>query len=374
MSNSAFSPQLVLPTTGLAAGTYGNAFTTLILTVNSSGQITATSAPAINQAGGFINKIRNATMDIWQRGTSITVTAGTSGNAGSYTADGWRLSSTGANVTASRGNNGNPTHYTLTIAGNTGVTNTNVRQRIESFLTDPLNSGICTVQFKIFNNTGASITPTVSINSANAQDDFSATTSIVSGASLQSCANSATTTCAYSFTNNSSSNGLEAIIDFGSSLNAGTKNVSVHSFDLRATPGVTTGLNNNPPPPELRAVGIELPLNQRYYVNTFNPGTAPATGVGVNTQSQLSILACTTTAVGNSVMWHFPVQMRATPSITTYNTVSANANWRDATASTDLTAALFGPFGPQRTLIYVSQAVGAIGNNLSINASASAEL
>ena len=49
-------------------------------------------------AGGLVNKFRNGTMDIWQRGTS-SLTATTSG---AYTADGWIVLPTGASVTCSQ--------------------------------------------------------------------------------------------------------------------------------------------------------------------------------------------------------------------------------------------------------------------------------
>ena len=35
--------------------------------------------------------------------------------------------------------------------------------------------------------------------------------------------------------------------------------------DIRVTPGVSTGVNTNPPPPELRPVAAELVFCQRYY-------------------------------------------------------------------------------------------------------------
>lgn len=382
MSNSAFTPQLIIPTTGVTSGTYGDAFSTLVLTVNNSGQITASTAVPLSRAGGFINKFRNGNFNVAQRGSTGTV-----GTAGAYTLDGWIITPTGASVTWTQaGNQGNYTSPGLIITGNTSVTDVKLSQRIEGrmvadmFNNSTLSTQALTFQIQISNTTGATITPTLTVKYATALDNGTYTGTDLNAVSLQSVANNAISTVAYSWTPSSPNytNSVEVTIDFGNNFGTNTKSIQVRLADIRATPGATTGTNNSPPLPEARPIALELPLNQRYYVNTFNPGTAPATGVGVNTQSQLSLLACTTTSVGNSVMWNFPVQMHHQPSMTLYNTVNANTNWRDASfnagAGTDLTSALFGPFGPQRTLIYVSQAVSAVGNNLSINAAASAEL
>ena len=69
--------------------------------------------------------------------------------------------------------------------------------------------------------------------------------------------------------------------------------------------------------------------------HTFALGTAPATGVNVGA------VQITSTGSGNKdcFTWIFRTPMRGTPTtVTTYNPVSANANWRDTNALADRTA------------------------------------
>jgi hypothetical protein len=54
-------------------------------------------------------------------------------------------------------------------------------------------------------------------------------------------------------------------LGFGSALNAAGRTIYVSDVDFRITPGVIIGLQANPPPPELRPVGIEMAFCQRYY-------------------------------------------------------------------------------------------------------------
>ena len=65
--------------------------------------------------GGHLNKFRNATMDLWQRGTS-SITVSTSG---AYTADGWIVLPTGASVTAAQASGRLLTRNSLQVTGAT---------------------------------------------------------------------------------------------------------------------------------------------------------------------------------------------------------------------------------------------------------------
>ena len=91
-------------------------------------------------------------------------------------------------------------------------------------------------------------------------------TADVNAVSLQSCANGAWTQVAYTFSANAASyNGLEIVFDFGNNFGANTKTIQITELDIRVTPGAPTGLNSNPPPPELRPIGMELAFCQRYF-------------------------------------------------------------------------------------------------------------
>ncbi len=235
-------------------------------------------AEDINQAGygGFRNKFRNPGVDVDQRATNagaMTVTT-----AGAYVTDGHIVVPTGASVTAqqvTRSTIAAQSANALKIVGNTSVTDVQVKLRIESTIAAPLAGQTVTVQCKLRNDTGGAFTPTLSAGSV-AVDSFPAfnglpRTGDVNAASLQSCANGATTQLAYTFAAGASDNmGLEVTFDLGNNFSSNAKSVQLTDFDIRVTPGVTTGLNSNPPPPELRPIASEVVFCQRYFVS-LNP-------------------------------------------------------------------------------------------------------
>ena len=214
--------------------------------------------------GGFVNRLRNGTFDVWQRGTSVVAPS-----TGAYTADGWQISWLGAAPSISRGGQlklSNSSGIVNGIAGNTSSTFT---QRIESNIAASLgpktNAQSVTFQATVFNNMTAAIVPQISVLVPTAVDNFAATTTLLAATNMQSCpGNGAVTTIAYTFSvpANGVVNGLSLNVAFG----AITANfVAMTDCDLRATPGIPVGLNNNPPPPELRPTAMELAFCQRYY-------------------------------------------------------------------------------------------------------------
>jgi len=143
------------------------------------------AAPSANQ-GGFLNKFRNGTMDVWQRGTSGSVTAGNS----AYSADGWIVGAAGATVSWGQGGvrSGGATRVSMSITGASGVTDAFLRQRIEGSIAAPLAGQIVTVQAQVKNNTLSSITPTLTVRRAGSTDVWSSGVSTdVSGQSFQAC-------------------------------------------------------------------------------------------------------------------------------------------------------------------------------------------
>jgi len=91
-------------------------------------------------------------------------------------------------------------------------------------------------------------------------------------------------------------------------------------------------------PFEIRTRSEELALCQRYYQKTFQQGVTPAqaSGSGIGT---IVIRAKTNAASPTSRFVNFPVVMRATPSATFYNPVSANALWYSRSRAADSGAA-----------------------------------
>lgn len=267
---------------------------------------------SIGGPGGTVNKFRNGTMDVWQRGTS-SLTATTSG---AYAADGWIVLPAGASVTASQAAGRLLTKSSLQVTGASSVTDLIIKQRIESLIAAAFCSQTVTVQAQVYNNTGGSITPTLTVKHAGSQDSWGSPTTDVNAVSLQACANGAWTQVAYTFSANASSyNGLEISFDFGNNFGANTKSVQITECDIRVTPGASTGLNSNPPPPELRPVAVEMPFCLRYlFVKQLVGSGTPAASFGMVNSAGTS-----------AYLWiPFPGgSMRATPSVS----YSATSDW-----------------------------------------------
>lgn len=279
--------------------------------INSSTGL-ASMSPAV--AFGFANRFRNGTMDIAQRGAGpLTVST-----SGAYTLDGWIVLPSGASVSAQQVSGRGPTLYSLKATGATSVTDVVVKQRIESFMAAVLAGQTITVQAQIYNSTGAAITPTLTVRHANTADTWSSSTADVSAVSLQSCANGAWTKVAYTYTDpGTAANGLEFAFDFGNNFGSSSNSIQITEADVRVTPNCATGLNGNPPAPELRPVAIETQTCRRYFYewNAANGDGYSAFGVG-NLFSTTQF----------DIPFFFPVVMRAAPTVTF---ASLSAFWCD---------------------------------------------
>lgn len=123
-------------------------------------------------------------------------------------------------------------------------------------------------------------------------------------------------------------------------------------------------------PFEFRQYGHELALCQRYVCSTFPAGQAWGYNVVFGALNYYSEDA----SGAPNVMWTFPVPMRTTPSIATYNTNGTNASWRnlsvgDVTPNVDPASTL------SHRAVYISAgALSGAGTYCRIQASAYAEL
>ena len=257
------------------------------------------------------NLFRNAGMQVAQRGTSGTITAGSP----AYTLDGWIVGSIGNNVGWALQEPATPlalARLKLTPSGGT-PTDVFVKQRVESAVISTAPTVLTaklTVQAQIWNNTGTSFTPTVAVNYANSKDNFAATTSLLAATNLQVCPNGGPTTVAYTFSISILStpnayNGIEVIIDFGNNLNAG--DIGIGAVSLSVTPNLQTGLQPLVAAPQIRPIGVEMPNCQRYLYKIGGDAGFQSIGFGFNTS--------TTTGV---VLLPIP-QMRALPVLTVNN-------------------------------------------------------
>ena len=257
--------------------------------------------------GGYINMFRNPFMEIAQRGTTASVTAGTS----SYSLDGWIVAPTGANVTWQQA--GSLTsgtvyaHNSLGLLGASGLSACVVAQSIESAFASQFSGKRVTIQFLIQNQTGAALTPTITTRfPAVSYDNYGSITTDLGVTNLQTIASGATAIVAYTFdTNFLASRGYSVNINFGNQLNGAGKNVYISAADIRYTPDAPVGLNNAPPRPEYRPRGPETAFCQRYYEEGSVYGYNYSSGA----------------ANYRAWMYPFKVNKRNTPSIA-INTVS----------------------------------------------------
>jgi hypothetical protein len=128
-----------------------------------------------------------------------------------------------------------------------------------------------------------------------------------------------------------------------------TTGATLQIVAVHLRPLSTTGVPYSP-----RPYGQELALAQQWIRKSFAPGTAPAQSAG------LAGARCVTNPIASgrpSVFQPFDVPMAGVPAILTYNPSAANANWRDVTASADVTVT-----------VDPSTAKGATGFELSTGA------
>jgi hypothetical protein len=274
------------------------------------GDPTAALQPATKQyvdaggSGGFVNKLRNGTFDVWQRGTPVSAPI----NLYNYTADGWIVVATGGGVTVGLSGPSavGRSYNQLAITGAAGNTAITLTQRIESYVASQMKGGVSlTFQIKCYNATGGTITLGFQVGHANAQDNFSAVAVDVNVPALWSVPANVWTQLAYTFTLPAASlqSGVYVLVSLPA-LPSGADSVYFAEADLRETPGLPVGLCANPPLPELRPIATELAFCQRYFVA---PQIAPQ--IDGNASAGASLYR----------LWTAPVALRALPTV--------NASW-----------------------------------------------
>jgi hypothetical protein len=206
---------------------------------------------------GFRNRIINGNFDIAQRGTSIS--SGVS--ALTYTLDRWIVATNTAAVTASQGSQTSAPYSFLSVTGAAGNTGVSIRQRIEAKTIRDLAGQQVTLSFFIYNATSNATSITVQMDRANTEDNFSAATQFFT-ATLPSVSDTARQSVTVTLPAEAR-NGVEVRFV----ANAITTGIFVlHTVQLEPGPVAT--------PFELRPIGTELALCQRYYevINYFPVG------------------------------------------------------------------------------------------------------
>ena len=85
---------------------------------------------------------------------------------------------------------------------------------------------------------------------------------------------------------------------------------------------------------DYRPIGTELALCQRYFWKTFAAATAPAQNLSAN--NVVFVGGANGNANTKVGTYPCPVQMRADPTVVTFNPFAANASWRVPATSTDI--------------------------------------
>ena len=126
---------------------------------------------------------------------------------------------------------------------------------------------------------------------------------------------------------------------------------------------------------EMLNIEDEISACQRYYWKSFPYATAPAQGVG--SAGAINYRTAVGGVVSQNRTINFPVLMRSAPTVVTYNTVVANANWRNVTLALDSgvpTLAAGAGSDAQLEISNPQVAGDAAGNFIAIHATADAEL
>lgn len=347
------------------------------------------------------NVIINGAFDIWQRGTTFAALA-----SGSYAADRFKLRNTSAAVMTINRSTDVPTvaeagqlfNYSLEVDLTTADTSIAaadlcaVQYAIEGYDWRAFAQRACILSFWVkspksgwhsvgFANSGSNRTyvgqysvsvadtwewKTITLSASPSAGTWDYTTGVgclisfnlAAGADVQIAADSWQTTA------------------FG---NAPASFAQVNCLDstsnyFRIT-GITFQLGSVATPFPYKSFAQELAQCQRYYQKSFLFGTAPAQNVGFTTGEEY-ITANKAGAVAQSGRRiRFRVPMRGAPTMTSYNTSAANAQFRDTSVPGDCTGAALNAgssegFYPS----YTGHASTAVGSLIAFHWTAEAEL
>jgi hypothetical protein len=183
-----------------------------------------------------------------------------------------------------------------------------------------------------YNGTGSSFTPSLLLGTPAAEDDFTTVTNRLTQV-LGACANGVFTQVSFSpnisaYTN--IKNGLQVEFQIPTGVLLASKDVKITEVSLQ--PGSLPTIFERPP------ISVTLGLCLPYYQKPFPYATAPSSNLGSFNGAVVTVTASTSAGSGAESVKFLP-PMRATPTITTYNTKASNANWWDSTASASRTFA-----------------------------------
>ena len=255
------------------------------------------------------NRIINGNMYVAQRGTSATVTAGTTvptSSTGYPCVDRWFVYSTGANVTAAQVAGATNNKNLLQVTGAASVTAVGIGQRIEQLNSYDLAGQTCTLSVNISNSLLTTVTWTASY--ANTADTFG---TIGTPTKTQIATGTFTVTSTLTqYTANiavpaAATTGIEILFTVGAQT-SGTWQIGNAQLEVGT---VAT-------PFQWQIYSNQLAQCQRYYEKSYNNSVAVPTAVTAGT-GQLFVSAISSGATVNTV--NFAVSKRASPTVVSYD-------------------------------------------------------
>lgn len=227
-------------------------------------------------------------------------------------------------TTSTAGRSGRALHFSGVTTTGAGVLS--ARQRISASDSQQIKNQTVSLQFQVWQDTGASVNVTVVLRKPTVTNDYSAVTVIHTAGAVAVPSGTAAAVTIDNVALGDVANGLE--IEVQAAVGAVT-NKNLHIADAAMIESATfTDFQRDDP------VGAEADLS-RYYQSTFPAGVAPAQNAGVTGALSVQTVSSATDAY---LDWRLPAFLRAAPgTVTTYNPSASNANWRDPIAAADRT-------------------------------------
>lgn len=125
---------------------------------------------------------------------------------------------------------------------------------------------------------------------------------------------------------------------------------------------------------EKRPIGVETELCLRYFQKSFRFFVAPSSNQG-NSLGALQYRVRNTGVASDGVQLQFATPMRATPTMTFFNPLASNANWRNVSLGTDSGTAGISNTSERGVFVFNTQVGGdTLNNNMAVQWTADAEL